>query len=123
MSTRCNVILKEGEDKLFFYRHSDGYPKCVLPSLAKLTEWIKSGKVRNNLSQGAGWLIVLGVAEYQTLPASLFPSNDKADAALEAFSPSNWKVGAYEPTTGIHGDIEYMYEIDMSTGEVTHKEV
>lgn len=26
---------------------------------------------------------------------------------------SGWKVGAYEPSTGIHGDIEYLYEIDL----------
>lgn len=24
-----------------------------------------------------------------------------------------WKCGAYEPSTCIHGDIEYLYEIDL----------
>jgi hypothetical protein len=25
----------------------------------------------------------------------------------------DWKVGAYEPTTSIHGDVEHIYVIDL----------
>jgi hypothetical protein len=45
--------------------------------------------------QSAGWLVIHGNKEY----------SDK--------SHNGWKVGAYEPTTGIHGDIDYLYEIDL----------
>jgi len=99
MSTRCNIIIKDGEDKLFFYRHSDGYPDGVKATLNEFLDMVKSGKIRNNLSQAAGWLILIGHKEY--LPEC------PADAI------SDWKVGAYEPTTSIHGDIEYLYEIDL----------
>ena len=27
--------------------------------------------------------------------------------------PSDWKVGAIEPTTGVHGDIDYLYTITL----------
>ncbi len=104
MSTRASIILKDGESKLMFYRHSDGYPEGTLPTLNRLLEWLKAGKIRSNLSQGAGWLIVLGAMEYQTIP------EHSADIIHD---PEGWKVGAYEPTTANHWDVEYRYIIDM----------
>ena len=42
MSTRCNIVVKDnpfGKDReLWFYRHSDGYPSSVLPSLEPLMD-------------------------------------------------------------------------------------
>lgn len=29
MSTRCNVIIKKGEDEILLYRHWDGYPSVT----------------------------------------------------------------------------------------------
>ena len=130
MSTRANVILSEtfsykagnGKQvtktkKLFFYRHSDGYPEGTLPSLKKFIEWIKAGKIRNELSQGAGWLILIGAMEYNSIPAFKVEITGKTESGLiESFEdPKSWKVGSWEPTTEIHGDIEFLYEIDMST--------
>lgn len=68
MSTRANIVIKDRHDKLFFYRHSDGYPEGTLPTLNKFIDWVKSGKIRDNVSQAAGWLIILGALEYNTLP-------------------------------------------------------
>jgi hypothetical protein len=54
--------------------------------------------LRDNPNQSAGWLIIQGREEYQDI----------------INSPGyNWKVGAYEPTDTIHGDIEYLYTIDL----------
>lgn len=118
MSTRCNVIIKDGEDKLFFYRHSDGYPEGVFPSLNIFMDWLKKGLIRDNISQSAGWIIALGAMEYNSLP-TYKASADKgygSYAELESIDkPKDWKVGAYEPTTAIHGDIEYLYIIDLKT--------
>ena len=111
MSTRANVILKEGDERLYFYRHSDGYPEGTQPSLKLLIKWMKSGKVRNNLSQGSGWLIAIGIMEYNALPD--FEVIDDYGVLDSIQDPKGWKVGAYEPTTGIHGDIEYLYTIDL----------
>ena len=62
---------------------------------------LREGSVRNHLGQFAGWIIVLGHEEY----------GSKQD---------NWKVGAYEPTIGIHGDIEYLYTINLEDKTLTY---
>ncbi|MDP2692715.1 MAG: hypothetical protein Q8O88_03705 [bacterium] len=128
MSTRANIIIKDGDDKLFFYRHSDGYPEGVMPTLKKFLALVKKGKIRDNVGQAAGWLILLGAMEYQTIKGDLFPEHgkpsyeqdeDKVDKAIKDFSPSDWKVGAYEPTTCIHDDIEWLYTIDLQKKTLT----
>ena len=122
MSTRANVILKQGEEKLFFYRHSDGYPEGTKPSLKLLVKWMKEGKIRNNLSQGSGWLIAIGLMEYNTLPD--FKTTEGGFGILDSIQdPKDWKVGAFEPTTGIHGDIEFLYTIDLDKLTISTKAV
>lgn len=125
MSTRANIVIKDGEEKLFFYRHSDGYPEGTMPTLNIFMDWLKSGKIRNNISQGPGWLIVLGAMEYAHIPEykcekrEIWPGYTKKETELSSIQqPEDWKVGAYEPTTGIHGDIEYLYVIDIDKKEI-----
>ena len=116
MSTRCNIKVvpqKRNNPKgaeLWFYRHSDGYPESVLPSLKPLIEALRSGKLRDNLSQFSGWLVVAGHREYR-----------KEDWMGNV--GYDWKVGAYEPTTGMHGDIEYLYTIDLNTKSVDFEDL
>ena len=106
MSTRCNVVVRDGGDELWFYRHSDGYPESVLPSLEPLMEKLRDGALRDNVNQFSGWLIVLGNEGY----GRRSPGYD------------DWKVGHYEPTTGLHGDVNYVYEIDLRSKELTARE-
>ena len=89
MSTRANIVIKDGYDELWLYRHSDGYPEVTLPSLNKFLEMVKSGKIRDNVSHAAGWLIVVGYEEY-------------ADSRARYPGIRDWQVGAYELTTGQH---------------------
>jgi len=137
MSTRANIVLKESyndstgrkiEQKLFFYRHSDGYPEGTLPTLNIFMDWLKTGKIRNSLSQAAGWLIILGAIEYGTIPKyktkKPFKTSDCEEGILETIDKprdngSTWKVGAYEPTTNLHGDIQYIYKINLTTKKLT----
>ena len=106
MSTRCNVIIKDGyENQLIFYRHSDGYPEGVAPTLGEFLDLVKQGNIRDNVSQAAGWLILLGYEEYQK-SNSLKGMRAKEDLY-------SWKVGAYEPAPQISPDIDYLYEIDL----------
>ena len=131
MSTRANVIIQESykdyksgkqfTNRLYFYRHSDGYPEGVMPTLDIFVKWLKSGNIRNNLSQSAGWLVLLGAMEYNTIPEyeedKSFPSGSYGD--IETIKePKDWKVGAYEPTNSLHGDIEHLYVIDLTKKEV-----
>jgi len=113
MSTRANIIVKDGYSKLFFYRHSDGYPKGTMPTLTKLLDWVKDGKLRDNVGQFSGWLILIGALEYGNVP-NVPVSTPAGYAHVEDIEdPKDWKVGAYEPTNGIHGDIEYLYIVDL----------
>lgn len=116
MSTRCNIILKDSfGDEMIFYRHSDGYPAVTGESLDFFCTWLREKRIRANVSQGGGWLIMLGAKEYaehagrsQDMPYDPFGNEYGA-----------WKVGAYEPTTCIHGDIEFLYKVDMATATWT----
>ncbi len=111
MSTRANIVIKSGDDELWFYRHSDGYPEGALPPLEKFLSWVRERKIRDNVGQAAGWLIMIGNAEYEQ---GKEPGNDGF---------SGWKVGSMEPTTGQHGDIEYLYTIDLAALSITTEEV
>ena len=106
MSTRANIIIKDKYDKLYFYRHSDGYPEGAMPTLERFMSWVKEGHIRDNVNQAAGWLIVIGHQEYEGM----------------CDPTGNWKVGAYEPAIAIHGDIEYLYVLDLEAKTITiHK--
>jgi len=109
MSTRANIIIKDEYSKLYFYRHSDGYPKGAMPTLSKFLDLVKTGKIRDNVGQASGWLIILGHEEYLDGNKPLEP---KIGGGIR------WKVGAIEPTGNIHGDIEFLYIIDLVKKEI-----
>lgn len=108
MSTRANIIVTDGYDKLWFYKHCDGYPEGALPTLKKFMAAVKDGTIRENPGQAAGWLILLGAEEYD-VQADFTQKTYKEDGSRE----KNWKVGAIEPTIGQHGDIEFLYTLDL----------
>lgn len=113
MSTRANIIIQDGHDRLWFYRHSDGYPRGALPVLKKFMAAVKDGTVRNNACQAAGWLILLGAEEYGVRP-DFTRKHYNDDTRV-----SDWKVGAIEPTTEQHGDIEFLYTLDLKKKTIT----
>jgi len=105
MGTRCNIRVINGTgDELWFYRHYDGYPQEVIPSLTPLMERLREGTVRTSVGQFSGWIIVLG--NQQRTPSSSY-GNGNAE--------HDWKVGHYEPTTCMHSDIAYLYTIDLDS--------
>lgn len=101
MGTRANIVIKDNYDELIFYRHSDGYPESVEPDLQELLAKVKVGILRDNVSQFSGHLILKGHEEYR-------------DAGFLDSDFMSWKVGAYEPTTCIHEDIEFKYTLDLA---------
>lgn len=109
MSTRANIIVKDSSgDELIFYRHSDGYPEGAMPTLEKFINAVKAGQIRDNVGQAAGWLIVFGGMEDGHDP--------KTSPAM------SWKVGTIEPTTQMHGDIAYLYVVDLDKKTIKHME-
>jgi hypothetical protein len=103
MSTHAMVIITDGVDKVQFFRHSDGYPKETMKTLGKFMEWLKAGKIRDNVQQAAGWIILLGYKErldsaerlrkhYPNMPARI-----PFEPTAENIDPMGWSAGAYEP--------------------------
>ena len=117
MSTRANIIITDGYDELVFYRHSDGYPKGTMPTLEKFIGYVKDGVIRDNVSQASGWLILLGAEEYSAYyePRGYAAKYHNANPCI----PTNWKCGAYEPATAIHGDIDFLYVVDLREKTIT----
>ena len=118
MSTRCNVVVKDGYQELWFYRHHDGYPESILPDLEPVMQKLRYGKLRDNASQFAGWLIVKGNEDYYT-------STSMSGWQSENFGwrkAHHWKVGNYEPTTKQHGDVDFVYEIDLTSKNLEVRE-
>lgn len=130
MSTRAGIIVKDNFSEVHFYHHSDGYPEVTLNSLNIFLGWLKEGKIRDNTGQAAGWLIVLGAMEYNTIPEfgvlEPFRPGSRPRGDRNAISaPTDWKVGAYEPTDNVsnHGDLKYIYTVDLVKKEITYKEL
>jgi len=127
MSTRCNIIITDkSKDKLIFYRHSDGYPEGTLPTLKKFMSWVRDEKIRNNVPQAAGWLIMIGATEYGSVYVGAGKYEQKptvTEPQIDLDHITGWQVGAYEPTTDIHSDIEYLYTLDLSKLTITVQEV
>jgi hypothetical protein len=116
MSTRCNIVIKdEYDEEVILYRHSDGYPTGALPTLTKFMEWVHEGRIRDNVQQAAGWLILIGADEYSKTKSNICePGND---------SFSGWCCGSYEPATRIQGDIRYLYTLDLVKQTINIKTV
>jgi hypothetical protein len=121
MSTRANIIIVDGHDELIFYRHSDGYPKGTVPTLTEFLQLVKSRQIRDNVSQAAGWLVLVGAREYGVKLGNA--GIEYASDSCCAHPGMQWKVGAYEPTTGIHGDIEYLYVVDLRVKKIRHQKI
>ena len=112
MSTRAQIIVKDRYSEVWFYRHSDGYREGVKPTLDKFCGWLREHSIRNNVSQAAGWLVALGMKEYQ--------DEKTAEQLLEPMRSDSmgWKVGAYEPCAPqVHGDIEHLWVVDVEKAE------
>lgn len=105
MSTRCQVIVKDDYDAIWFYRHSDGYPEGTMPSLQKLMDWVNKGLIRDNAEQASGWLVIIGADEYKSrqIPRKaanwedLTPQRETEWKDKIPSVPKDWKVGAFEP--------------------------
>ena len=95
MITGCNIIIKNHDDILYLYRHPDGYPEGAGESLKEFVKgYAKKG------SNGPGWRDKRrGMRGWRVTPRLQGMRRSQYD----------WKVGAYELTTRLHCDVEYIY--------------
>lgn len=82
MSTRCNIIVKENGKKVVLYHHHDGY------------------------IEGVGADLFNRFNERFSNPNSCVYWDDVVNELVKDAKDE------YEVTSGIHGDIEYLYTID-----------
>lgn len=94
MSTRTNIVIKWGREKIVLYHHHDGYPEGVGADLKLMVK-------KNYLDNKYQSMYPFYVAN--RLVKNKYGMNDEN----------------YEITTGLHGDIEYVYEIDCKIKTVT----
>ena len=83
MSTRCHTIIIKGDDKAYVYRHSDGYSE-----------------------DGAGYDLKTFINYYK----DNFETWSVNDLGVEL---ENEEYGFEFENSGIHGDEDYIYFIDM----------
>lgn len=112
MSTRASIIIRDCNQTIFLYRHSDGYPGATGESLKTFVKGYQDGSMRTDAQQSAGWLILQGHLEYNESASLALKPNPKD-------SYGGWKVGAYEPSDSLHGDVEYIYVIDLEAKTLT----
>ena len=131
MSTSAIIIIKDDHSKQHFYRHSDGYPEGTMPTLEKFLSYVKEGKIRNNVSQSCGWLVVIGAEEYKNKQIEreenlkswddFTPEEEENWKDKIPTTPKNWKVGSYEPISGINCGEEYIYTVDLKKLTIEYK--
>lgn len=120
MSTRANIKVTDSFGReLWFYKHSDGYPEGTMPLLEQFLSKVKSGTIRDNAFQASGWLIMIGHNDFWDDIMTTYSEDDRA-RMLKIY---NWKVGSIEPTDSMHGDIEWLYIVDLETKEIEVKEI
>lgn len=112
---RANIIIADEynnklDKKIYFYRHDDGNPEEEIPCLLKFIQWVNEqteGEARwNNAIQVSGWLIIWGKKEIDETYEQFQQDSDR-DVRRGMY----WKVGTYQPTDGLHGDIVWLYLI------------
>ena len=99
MSTRANVRITSeglgGWEEVQLYRHCDGYPTSVLPSLAKAYKWSGGSWEAGRPAKAAAFIIA---ANYE-------PARERNGVSYPPCTP-------YEPDgLQLHGDIDWLYRV------------
>lgn len=120
MSTRCQIGFTDGKSysPILLYKHSDGYPKGILPILEKIV----SAFVKDRGADGEylpayimrEWA-VRELRQKKTLREKYRKVNKKEPPAwyFGGVSVLGWGI-----TTDLHGDIEYLYVVNIATGSI-----
>ncbi len=138
MSTRCQLrFVQRGEqpdtatdsaDQIAqVYRHSDGYPTGVLRDLAELKQLLDATHAQRGPAYTAAAFVFLDKLSAISLYLDGDPERT-VDAAQPAdiLEPANMEHldqplfllghGVENPADGIHGDEEYLYVVELPTG-------
>jgi len=128
MSTRSQVVIKDSNSEQWFYRHSDGYPSGNMPQLHRFMRWRTEGRIRSNVEQASGWLVLIGADEYgydYNIDTGIEKRRENLFEPNGSDQIGGWKCGAYEICTcgKEHGDIEWLYTIDLEANNITVRDI
>jgi hypothetical protein len=119
LATRCNVIVEDnGGYRIFMYRHNDGYPESVLPALAPILSALRNNKDKDNSHDN------IFVQSRLERIADLKKSAAYVAAKIEDIEETINGEKTYRPfefTTDIHGDIEWLYTLNVDTTELHYE--
>ena len=131
MSTRCQLRFTETDsDRVAqIYRHSDGYPRSVLPLLEILEnqqELLRETGTQRDASYAAAQFILVDKLQYitHTTESKNETYSNWPDTIDSVLDPEAWNQvdatptyllghGVEDPSCGIHGDEEYLYVIEL----------
>lgn len=119
MSTRCNIQVQNSDGTIYecmVYRHSDGYPESVLPFLEPFVNTFKTERGCDPEYFVAQFLRHAMIDECKEADKDDFYK--KFPDAHPSKSYLGWGV-----CTELHGDIEYLYTVDLVKGKVKVKKV
>ncbi len=91
MGTRCNIILKQGENLINIYRHWDGY--------LAVTGYDLTCRLQHSFSKN-------GFTKFDVFLKSILGAKREANTL-------DIEKDLYELTTGLHGDTEYLYKFEF----------
>ncbi|ELZ16568.1 hypothetical protein [Natrinema limicola] len=108
------------------YRHSDGYPESVLQDLTRLKQLLDETRTERGPSYAAAQFIFLETLSSMGLYVDEGRERHiRADQPDDLLDPSNMAHleqplfllghGVENPATGIHGDEEYLYIVELPT--------
>lgn len=107
MSTRCQIKV-EGEEVLL-YKHCDGYPEGVLPTLEDV---VKKFSEARGFFDGPYLLARIGQRFMNDSQANHTAIRKEwAAQGMKVSTQDDFDVTGYGYDTVIHGDIEYLYTV------------
>ena len=102
------------------YRHCDGYPESVLPALAPILSELRKNKDKDNSHDN------IFVQSRLERIADLKKSAAYVAAKIEDIEEETINEKTYRPfefTTDIHGDIEWLYTLNVDTTELEYEKM
>ena len=134
MSTRSQIQFKDNYNTAQIYRHSDGYPDSEVGVIADLKE-LKDCLERTSSFRDASYLAAQFIFREKLKHTRIYQdgkytSDGKPIVTVEDVlntdtNQPNFLLGhgVEDPSSGIHGDEEYLYVVEVGEGKKWHIKV
>lgn len=123
MSTRAQI--KVSDQPIYIYKHSDGYPEGVMPTLEPAVKYFHEQRGYDPEYMVARILMAFALAEEKFRQERIKEFERLRNSTEERLYKmySKPEVLGFGLDLQVHGDIQYMYHVDARTGEIRVEEV